>query len=55
MTESSGFAGDNFSWISVDAVGLAETQLFAWEAEKKLGLGMEGAYTSRRIQAGPSS
>lgn len=26
------FAGDNFTRISGDAVGLAETQLFAWEA-----------------------
>jgi pre-mRNA-processing factor SLU7 len=29
------FAGDNFTRISGDAVGLAETQLFAWEAAKK--------------------
>jgi len=47
--ESLGFAGDNFSRISGDAVALAETQLFAWDAEKKLG--MEGAV---HVQADPS-
>eukprot|EP00584_Thalassiosira_punctigera_P007958 CAMPEP_0172539368 /NCGR_PEP_ID=MMETSP1067-20121228/10572_1 /TAXON_ID=265564 ORGANISM="Thalassiosira punctigera, Strain Tpunct2005C2" /NCGR_SAMPLE_ID=MMETSP1067 /ASSEMBLY_ACC=CAM_ASM_000444 /LENGTH=692 /DNA_ID=CAMNT_0013325039 /DNA_START=9 /DNA_END=2087 /DNA_ORIENTATION=- len=47
--ESLGFAGDNFSRISGDAVKLAETQLFAWDAEKKLGV--EGAV---HIQADPS-
>mmetsp|Transcript_12000 Transcript_12000/g.25561 ORF Transcript_12000/g.25561 Transcript_12000/m.25561 type:complete len:703 (-) Transcript_12000:279-2387(-) len=47
--ESLGFAGDNFSRISGDAVKLAETQLFAWDAEKKIG--MEGAV---HIQADPS-
>ncbi|KAL7543549.1 hypothetical protein ACHAXR_012835 [Thalassiosira sp. AJA248-18] len=47
--ESLGFAGDNFSRISGDAVKLAETQLFAWDAEKKLG--MEGAV---HVQADPS-
>ena len=47
--ESMGFAGDNFSRISGDAVKLAETQLFAWDAEKKLG--MEGAV---HVQADPS-
>ena len=35
--------------ISVDAVKLAETQLFAWDAEKKLG--MEGVV---HLQADPS-
>ena len=30
--EESQFAGDNFARISGDAVGLADTQLFAWEA-----------------------
>ena len=29
------FAGDNFTRISGDAVGLADTQLFAWEASEK--------------------
>ena len=29
------FAGDNFARISGDAVGLASTQLFAWEASEK--------------------
>eukprot|EP00571_Detonula_confervacea_P003884 CAMPEP_0172324368 /NCGR_PEP_ID=MMETSP1058-20130122/51191_1 /TAXON_ID=83371 /ORGANISM="Detonula confervacea, Strain CCMP 353" /LENGTH=698 /DNA_ID=CAMNT_0013040631 /DNA_START=90 /DNA_END=2186 /DNA_ORIENTATION=+ len=47
--ESLGFAGDNFSRISGDAVKLAETQLFAWDAEKKLGV--EGAV---HMQADPS-
>ncbi|KAL9191586.1 hypothetical protein ACHAXT_001292 [Thalassiosira profunda] len=47
--ESLGFAGDNFSRISGDAVALAETQLFAWDAEKQLG--MEGAV---HVQADPS-
>ena len=47
--ENIGFAGDNFSRISGDAVGLAETQLFAWDAEKKLGV--EGAV---HVQADPS-
>mmetsp|Transcript_29289 Transcript_29289/g.56599 ORF Transcript_29289/g.56599 Transcript_29289/m.56599 type:complete len:693 (+) Transcript_29289:311-2389(+) len=47
--ESLGFAGDNFSRISGDAVKLAETQLFAWDAEKKLGV--EGAI---HVQADPS-
>ena len=43
------FAGDISSWISGDVVGLAETQLFAWDAEKKLG--MEAAV---HVQADPS-
>mmetsp|Transcript_14803 Transcript_14803/g.40902 ORF Transcript_14803/g.40902 Transcript_14803/m.40902 type:complete len:611 (-) Transcript_14803:1830-3662(-) len=33
--EESQFAGDNFARISGDAVQLADTQLFAWDAEKK--------------------
>jgi len=33
--EESQFAGDNFTRISGDAVGLADTQLFAWEASDK--------------------
>ena len=44
-----GFAGDNFSRISGDAVKLAETQLFAWDAEKQLGV--EGVV---HMQADPS-
>lgn len=47
--ESLGFGGDNFTRISGDAVKLAETQLFAWDAEKKLGV--EGAI---HVQADPS-
>jgi pre-mRNA-processing factor SLU7 len=47
--ESMGFAGDNFTRISGDAVQLAETQLFAWDAEKKLGT--EGVV---HVQADPS-
>ena len=47
--ESLGFAGDNFTRISGDAIQLAETQLFAWDAEKKLGV--EGAV---HVQADPS-
>lgn len=33
--EDSQFAGENFTRISGDAVNMAQTQLFAWEAEKK--------------------
>lgn len=33
--EDSQFAGENFTRISGDAVTMAQTQLFAWEAEKK--------------------
>ncbi|CAB9522866.1 splicing factor SLU7 [Seminavis robusta] len=33
--DESQFAGDNFARISGDAVGLADTQLFAWEAADK--------------------
>ncbi|KAL7518029.1 hypothetical protein ACHAWX_002892 [Stephanocyclus meneghinianus] len=47
--ESLGFAGDNFTRISGDAVQLAQTQLFAWDAEKKLGT--EGVV---HVQADPS-
>ena len=47
--ESMGFAGDNFTRISGDAVQMAETQLFAWDAEKKVGV--EGAV---HLQADPS-
>lgn len=47
--ESMGFAGDNFARISGDAVQMAETQLFAWDAEKKVGV--EGAI---HLQADPS-
>eukprot|EP00970_Alexandrium_tamarense_P017882 scaffold12194_cov103-Alexandrium_tamarense.AAC.1 len=47
--ESLGFAGDNFTRISGDAVQLAKTQLFAWDAEKKLG--SEGLV---HVQADPS-
>jgi len=31
------FAGDNFARISGDAVGLAQTQVFAWDVEKNTG------------------
>ena len=47
--ESMGFAGDNFTRISGDAIALAETQMFAWDAEKKLG--EEGVI---HVQADPS-
>jgi len=47
--ESMGFAGDNFARISGDAVQMAETQLFAWDADKKVGV--EGAI---HLQADPS-
>jgi pre-mRNA-processing factor SLU7 len=50
QAEMRGFAGDNFARISGDAVGLAVTQLFAWDAEKKLGV--EGANV--HVQADPS-
>ena len=33
--DDSQFAGENFTRISGDAVSMAQTQLFAWEAEKK--------------------
>jgi pre-mRNA-processing factor SLU7 len=33
--EDSQFAGDNFARISGDAIGLAETQVFAWDAADK--------------------
>ena len=33
--EASEFAGDNFARISGDAVGLADTQVFAWDATKQ--------------------
>ena len=33
--EESQFAGENFTRITGDATSLAQTQLFAWEAEKK--------------------
>ncbi len=46
--EQADFAGDNFSRISGDAVGLAETQLFAWEAERR------GAAEGLHPQANPS-
>lgn len=35
MQEETDFAGDNFARISGDAVGLAQQQLFAWEAQSK--------------------
>mmetsp|Transcript_7005 Transcript_7005/g.15287 ORF Transcript_7005/g.15287 Transcript_7005/m.15287 type:complete len:687 (+) Transcript_7005:182-2242(+) len=47
-SEQAEFAGDNFARISGDAVGLAETQLFAWEAERR------GAAESLHPQANPS-
>mmetsp|Transcript_8287 Transcript_8287/g.9744 ORF Transcript_8287/g.9744 Transcript_8287/m.9744 type:complete len:669 (-) Transcript_8287:193-2199(-) len=37
--EENPFAGDNFARISGDAVGLAQTQLFAWDAASKKGGG----------------
>lgn len=48
LAEQADFAGDNFSRISGDAVGLAETQLFAWEAERR------GAAEGLHPQANPS-
>jgi pre-mRNA-processing factor SLU7 len=42
------FAGDNFARISGDAVNLAETQLFAWDATEK------SATTEMHPQANPS-
>jgi pre-mRNA-processing factor SLU7 len=35
--EEAHFAGDNFSRISGDAVNLAQTQMFAWDATEKSG------------------
>ena len=51
------FVGDNFARISGDAIGLAQTQVFAWDAEKQLGGngGEEGAASSSiHPQANPS-
>lgn len=45
--DDSQFAGDNFARMSGEAVGLAETQLFAWDAEKR---GVEAIHP----QANPS-
>jgi pre-mRNA-processing factor SLU7 len=45
--QSAEFVGDNFARISGDAVGLAETQLFAWEAAKK-------GVSDLHMQAAPS-
>jgi len=46
--EEAQFAGDNFARISGDAVKLAETQLFAWDATEK------SATTEMHPQANPS-
>ncbi len=46
--EEAQFAGDNFARISGDAVQLAETQLFAWDATEK------SATTEMHPQANPS-
>ena len=35
--DEAAFAGDNFARISGDAVGLAETQTFAWDADTRSG------------------
>jgi len=35
QVEDSGFTGDNFARSTGDAVGLADTQLFAWDAAEK--------------------
>jgi pre-mRNA-processing factor SLU7 len=52
------FAGDNFARISGDAVGLAQTQVFAWDMNNKTGSrGLEGvdpASSSVHPQANPS-
>eukprot|EP00551_Chaetoceros_affinis_P004233 CAMPEP_0203663270 /NCGR_PEP_ID=MMETSP0090-20130426/914_1 /ASSEMBLY_ACC=CAM_ASM_001088 /TAXON_ID=426623 /ORGANISM="Chaetoceros affinis, Strain CCMP159" /LENGTH=617 /DNA_ID=CAMNT_0050526155 /DNA_START=241 /DNA_END=2094 /DNA_ORIENTATION=+ len=48
-TEST-FAGDNFARISGDAIGLAQTQVFAWDVEKATG----GASSVIHPQANPS-
>ena len=56
------FAGDNFSRISGDAIGLAQTQVFAWDAEQQTMGGSGGvdggnagaASSSIHPQANPS-
>lgn len=49
------FVGDNFARVSGDAVGLAQTQVFAWDMEKA-GVGGAAGTTSSVIhpQANPS-
>ena len=49
--EESQFAGDNFARISGDAVQLAETQLFAWDAAEK---GTTSTSSELHPQANPS-
>jgi pre-mRNA-processing factor SLU7 len=55
-TEESQFVGDNFARISGDAVALAETHLFAWDAsdDKADGGAGAGAASSMHPQANPS-
>jgi len=52
------FAGDNFSRISGDAVGLAQTQVFAWDMMGKTGAtvaGREGATGTSSATAAAAS
>ena len=52
------FAGDNFSRISGDAVGLAQTQVFAWDIMGKTGgtvVGREGATGTSSATAAAAS
>lgn len=50
--EENPFAGDNFARISGDAVGLAQTQLFAWDAASKKGGGGAGAGANQEEEEG---
>lgn len=50
------FAGDNFARVSGDAIGLAQTQVFAWDVMAKTGAGNNGeaAVVAVHPQANPS-
>jgi len=50
MVEMHDFAGEKLSCLSGDSVGLAKTQLFAWDAKKKLGIEGAGVH----VQADPN-
>jgi Pre-mRNA splicing Prp18-interacting factor. len=50
------FAGDNFARVSGDAIGLAQTQVFAWDVMAKTGAGNNGEAAAATVhpQANPS-
>ena len=49
------FAGDNFTRISGDAIGLAQTQVFAWDMSEKTGGGTGGEATGNAGDGGRGS